>query len=108
MEERFIDLLFVCLHQSNAAEKCFLISLNTAIQHLCLGCRRCIKHSMSQPPASNIISAPPQYQFQQTVTDLSETEGHDILIYASRYLGWIGVARLGSKVRRMVRQDFLK
>ena len=63
---------------------------------------------MSQPPASNIISAPPQYQFQQTVTDLSETEGHDILIYTSRYLGWIGVARLGSKVRRMVRQDFLR
>ena len=94
--------------QSNASERFFWPSLNAAIQQCRSKCKRCNENAPSQPSESMMISAPPAYPFQQSVTDFAKIEGHDFLIYADRYSGWAEVAKLGSTAWRMVCQAFLK
>ena len=94
--------------QSNASERFFWPSLNAAIQQCRSKCKKCNENAPSQPSESMMISAPPDYPFQQSVTDFAKIEGHDFLIYADRYSGWVEVAKLGSTAWRMVRQTFLQ
>ena len=95
-----------CLHaahqgivgmSSHARQRFFWPGINAAIKQVRAQCKVCNENAPSQPKESTIICSAPEYPFQQVVTDLCQTSGHDFLIFADRYSGWIEVAKLNTK-----------
>lgn len=93
---------------ANARDRFFWPGLDAAIQQLRLQCRRCNETAPSQPAEPLIITPPPEYPFQQVVSDFCNLEGHNFLIYADRYSGWVEVERLASNTFRNVQRTFLR
>ena len=93
--------------QANARERFFWPGLDAAIRQVRSKCRQCNENAPSQPSEEMIITPPPDYPFQQVVTDFAEIEGHDFLVYADRYSGWLEVAKLNNKVWKTVHQTLL-
>lgn len=85
-----------------------LANARGAANNLRIQCRGCDENVPSQAAESMIITPTPEYPFQQVVSDLCNLEGHDFLIYADRYSGWVEVERLSSNVYRNVRRTFLR
>ena len=94
--------------QANATERFFWPYLNAALRQIRSVCKQCNENAPSQPAESMILSDPPEYPFQQVVTDFADMEGHDFIIYADRFSGWLEVAKLSNKTWRSVRQVFLQ
>ena len=92
---------------SNARSRFFWPGLDAAIRQLRSRCRQCNENAPSQSVEAMILSPSPEFPFQQVVTDFAEIEGHDFLVYADRYSGWLEVAKLGNKTWKTVRQIFL-
>ena len=93
--------------QANARNRFFWPGLDAAIRQVRERCRQCNENAPSLPSEELISTPPPDYPFQQVVTDFAEIEGHDFLVYADRYSGWLEVARLGSKAWKAVHHAFL-
>ena len=94
--------------QANASERFFWPGLNAAINQLRQRCVRCNSNAPSQHAEPTILTPPPEYPFQQVATDFADIEGHDFLVYADRYSGWLEVAKLHSKTEKSVKETFLK
>ena len=92
---------------SNARERLFWPGLDAAIRLIRSQCRQCNENSPSQAAEPAIVSVPPEVPFQQTVTDLCEIEGHNFLVYADRYSGWVEVNKLASKTFPHIRRAML-
>lgn len=93
--------------RANARERFFWPGLDAAICQIRAQCRQCNEKAPSQPADTMIITPPPELPFQQTVTDFCQIEGHDFLVYADRYSGWLEVAKLGNKTWKSVHNAFL-
>ena len=93
--------------QANARQRFFWPGLDAAIRQVRARCRQCNENAPSQPSEEMVLSPPPDYPFQQVVTDFAEIEGHDFLIYADRYSGWLEVAKLNSKAWKAVHHALL-
>ena len=93
--------------QANARERLFWPGLDAAIRQVRSKCRQCNENAPSQPSEEMVLSPPPDYPFQQVVTDFAEIEGHDFLVYADRYSGWLEVAKLNSKAWKAVHHALL-
>ena len=93
--------------QANARSRFFWPGLDAAIRQLRSRCGQCNENAPSQKAEAILISPPPDYPFQQVVADFAEIEGHDFLVYADRYSGWLEVARLGNKACKTVHKVFL-
>ena len=94
--------------QANASERFFWPGLSAAIKQLRAQCGQCNRNAPSQQAEPMIFTPPPEYPFQQVVADFAEIEGHDFLVYADRYSGWLEVAKMNSKTERAVEHTFLK
>ncbi len=66
------------------------------LQHLRSTCSACNAHAPSQSPEPLVITPPPEYPFQCTVTDLFQLEGNTYLVYADRLTGWLEIGHLPS------------
>ena len=70
--------------------------LSADITNRRLQCTDCISNAPSQsaePIVMNVINSPPQYPFDQVVTDYFTLMGYKYLLYADRYSGWITVVK---------------
>ena len=94
--------------QANARERFFWPGLDAAIRQLRAQCKQCNENAPSQPSETMMLSQPPEFPFQHVVTDFAEIEGHDFLVYADRYSGWLEVAKLHNKTWKAVHQIFLE
>jgi transposase InsO family protein len=56
-------------------------------------CRTCNSIAPSQPRLPLHPPATPTYPFEQVVADYFTLHGHDYLVYADRYTGWVTVAK---------------
>ena len=93
---------------ANARERFFWPGLDASIRQLRQQCRQCNEEAPSQQPEPIILTPPPEYPFQQTVTDLCHLEGHTFLIFADRFSGWVEVERLPTNTLRHVRKPLLR
>lgn len=57
----------------------------------CNTCRHCQENAKSQSHEELIPSPIPQYPFQHVVSDLFSSNGHEYLIYADRFTGWVEI-----------------
>ena len=72
-----------------------------------LSCMKCKEISPSQQKEPLISTPPPEYPFQQAVTDLFEFEGHYYLVYTDRLTGFIELAYFpGSTVSSTIISTF--
>ena len=72
-----------------------------------LSCLKCKEISPSQQKEPLVLTPPPEYPFQQVVSDLFELEGHYYLIYADRLTGFIELAYFsGSTVSSTIVNTF--
>ena len=92
---------------ANARDRFFWPGLDAAIRQVRARCRQCNENAPSQPSEEMILTPPPDYPFQQVVTDFAEIEGHDFLVYADRYSGWLEVAKLNAKSWKTVHHTLL-
>ena len=93
---------------SNARDRFFWPGLDAAVRLLRQQCRQCNEQAPSQPAESTIPSPQPRVPFEHAVTDLFHLEGHDFLVYADRFSGWVEVERLSNSTFRQVRQVLLR
>ena len=93
---------------ANARDRFFWPGLDAAIHQLRLQCRQCNESAPSQAAEPQIITPPPEYPFQPSVSDFCDIEGHNFLIYADRFSGWVEVERLASNSFRNVEKTFLR
>ena len=93
---------------ANARESFFWPGLDADIRQLRAQCRQCNEGAPSQPSEPEITTPLPEYPFQQSVMDLCDLQGHNLLIYADRYSGWIEVAKLSNKSFRTIRHFLLQ
>lgn len=83
------------------------------LQHHRNLCQDCEKHSPSQPQEALVITAPPDYPFQQVVADMFQLEGNTYLAYADRLTGWLELTLFPSdassgKIISRLRQFFTR
>ncbi|KAK3882768.1 hypothetical protein Pcinc_012877 [Petrolisthes cinctipes] len=64
------------------------------LQHLRETCSACNAHAQSQASEPLIITPPPEYPFQCTVTDLFQLDSNNYLVYTDRLTGWMEVCHL--------------
>ena len=93
---------------ANARDRFFWPGLDAAIHQLRLQCRQCNETAPSQRTEPLIITPPPEYPFQQAVSDFCDIEGHTFLIYADRFSGWVEVERLATKYVSESREDIFE
>ena len=92
---------------ANARERFFWPGLDASVRLLRSQCRQCNENAPSQAAEPAIPSPQPEYPFQQAVTDLCLLQGHNFLIYADRYSGWVEVSRLSGKSLKYIRECLL-
>ena len=93
---------------ANARERFFWPGLDAGIKQVRAQCRQCNEGAPSQPNEPDIITPPPEYPFQQAVIDLCDLQGHNLLVFADRYSGWIEVAKLANKTYPTVQRFLLQ
>ena len=93
---------------AHARQRFFWPGINAAIRQVRAQCTLCNANAPSQSREPMILSAPPDVPFQQVVTDLCEVAGHDYMIYADRYSGWVEIAKLSGKAFKDVTRCMLK
>ena len=90
------------MHHTKALEACKPMQRNSfsghnlkaALPQLRSVCKQCKENAPSQQAESMILLDLPESPFQQAVTDFSDIEGHNFIIYADRFSEWLEVARL--------------
>ena len=94
------------LHAAHQGAKCmslyakdrfFWPGINTSIRQVREHCKQCNEQAPSQREEPTIMPTMPEVPFEQVVTDFFELSGHNFLIYADRYSGWIEIAKMPSK-----------
>ena len=93
---------------ANARERLFWPGINASIRQTRSQCKQCNEHAPTQSTEPMLETMPPEVPFQQVVTDLCSIAGHDFLIYADRYSGWIEVAALRDTAWKSVKQCLLR
>lgn len=83
------------------------------LQHHRSTCTACETAAPSQPAETMIATPPPEYPFQQTVTDMFQQAGHTYMAYADRLTGWLEVAHFphgasSQKVKTQLRRYFAR
>ena len=92
---------------ANARERFFWPGLDAAIRLTRSQCKQCNEQAPSQPAEPQMVSPPPEMPFEQVVMDLCHLAGHDYLVYADRYSGWIEAEKLSSTAFPHVRRALL-
>ena len=92
---------------ANARERFFWPGLDAAIRLTRSQCKQCNEQAPSQPAEPQMVSPPPEIPFEQVVMDLCHLAGHDYLVYADRYSGWIEAEKLSSTAFPHVRRALL-
>ena len=93
---------------ANAKERFFWPGLGASIRLPRSQCRQCNEQAPSQADEPSMEKPPPEMPFEQTAVDLCHLAGHDFLIYADRYSGWVEVARLNGSTFRHIRIELLR
>ena len=81
---------------SRARQSVYWPGMDQAIQEHTARCDLCQQNAPSQQREPLITSPPPEFPFQQVVTDLFELNGHTYLSYADRLTGWLEISHLRS------------
>ena len=86
-------------HQGSAGMKArarasvFWPGINGAIESRRASCKTCCQISPSQPAEPMLPSPPPEYPFDQVVSDFFNLSGRWYLVYADRYTGWVSIIK---------------
>ena len=91
-----------CLHaahqgvsgmKARAARSVFWPGLNAAISARRSQCRSCNSVAPSQPAEPMCPSPSPNFPFEHVVADYFFMQGHQYLVYADRYTGWVTISQ---------------
>lgn len=91
-----------CLHSAHqgvagmkarASRSVFWPGLSAAISSRRAQCQSCNRIAPSQPAEPLQLSPSPAFPFECVVADYFQLQGHQYLVYADRYTGWITIAR---------------
>ena len=93
---------------ANARERLFWPGLDAAVRLTRAQCRQCNEHSPSQAREPAIETVEPDIPFQQVVMDLFDLAGHQFLVYADRYSGWVEVVKLRTATFKNMQQILLR
>ena len=74
-----------------AKNSIFWPGLNTALRTFKEGCHSCTLHAPSQRQEPAIMTPPSMYPFQHICSDFYQYNGHDYLVVADRFSGWLQV-----------------
>jgi Integrase core domain. len=92
---------------ANARTRFFWPGLDAAIRMTRAQCLQCNEQAPSQPKEDPIITPPPEVPFEQAAMDLCHLAGHQYLIYADRYSGWVEVKKVNNSTIHEIRRALL-
>ena len=110
-----------CLHathqgvagmKARANRSVYWPGIGAAISSKRAQCRSCNKIAPSQPAEPMTPSPAPSFPFERVVADHFHLQGHQYLLYADRYTGWVTIAKCdplqnnASSLRRELRTLF--
>ena len=110
-----------CLHaahqgvagmKARANRSVYWPGIGAAISSRRAQCRSCNKIAPSQPAEPMTPSPAPSFPFERVVADHFHLQGHQYLLYADRYTGWVTIAKCdplqnnASSLRRELRTLF--
>ncbi|XP_068250671.1 uncharacterized protein [Palaemon carinicauda] len=87
-----LDSHFNCIEDSRARQAVYWPGMEGQLKLKRMQCRTCDVLAPSQQWEPLLPTPPPEYSFQQTVTDMFQMCGKLYLVYADRLTGWLEIA----------------
>ena len=91
----------------------FWPGIHVDIQNSRHTCKTCIREAPSQPAGTPVPPPEPDYPFQMVVGDYFSLQGHNYLVLADRYSGWLSIYSTGvgeydgKSMEKILRQHFM-